>query len=74
MSSHGTNSAGSMRDVLGGRDIDIWQYMRDMENRLARMTEEHQAQMARLQDEVNSLRGQLAQTQPQQQQQQQPSH
>ncbi|OCK95355.1 uncharacterized protein K441DRAFT_556432 [Cenococcum geophilum 1.58] len=78
MSSHGTNSAGSMRDVLGGRDIDIWQYMRDMENRLARMTEEHQAQMARLQDEVSSLRGQLAQTQPQQQQQQQqqqqPSH
>ncbi|OCK79093.1 hypothetical protein K432DRAFT_300643 [Lepidopterella palustris CBS 459.81] len=68
MSSHGTSSAGSMRDVIGGREIDVWSYVREMEGRIARQAEEHQAQIARLTDEVTTLRAQLAQAGPPQQQ------
>jgi hypothetical protein len=63
MSSHGTGSAGSMREVMGRQNagIDVWQYVREMEARMARMDEEHQKSLKSLQDEVTTLRAQLAQ-------------
>jgi hypothetical protein len=47
-----------MRDHMGG---DMWGYMRDMEARFLRQTEEQQTQIARLEGEVTTLRAQLAQ-------------
>ncbi|KAF2185007.1 hypothetical protein K469DRAFT_508087, partial [Zopfia rhizophila CBS 207.26] len=70
MSSHGASSASSMREVMGNREMDVWQYVRDMESRMAKMAEEHEHKMSRLQDEVTTLRAQLAQQHQHQQQQQ----
>lgn len=67
MSSHGAGSAGSMREVLGNQNMDMWAYVREMEARIARMSEEHEKKMQSFQDEVNTLRAQLAQQQVQQQ-------
>lgn len=61
MSSHGASSAGSMREVMGSQNIDVWQYVREVEARMARMEKEHEAKMTTLQTEVTTLRAQLAQ-------------
>jgi Skp family chaperone for outer membrane proteins len=58
MSSHGQGSTGSMRETM---DRDMWQYVKDMETRMARMEDESQKKMQSLQDEVTTLRAQLAQ-------------
>jgi len=58
MSSHG-GSGSSMREVLGG--VDVWQYVREMEARMARTEKEHNDMISSLQNEVTTLRGQLAQ-------------
>lgn len=70
MSSHG-GSGSSMREVMGNQ-VDVWQYVRDIENRMARMEKEHNERISTLQNEITTLRAQLAQqhvsnTQPQQQ-------
>jgi hypothetical protein len=69
LSSHG-GSGNSMREAMGG--ADVWHYVREMEARMARTEKEHNDMIATLQNEVTTLRAQLAQqhvnsTQPQQQ-------
>jgi len=59
MSSHG-GSGGSMREVMGSQ-VDVWQYVRDIESRMARMEKEHNDKIATLQNEITTLRAQLAQ-------------
>lgn len=70
MSSHG-GSGSSMREVMGGQ-VDVWQFVREMEARMARTEKEQADKIASLQNEVTTLRAQLAQqhvnnSQPQQQ-------
>jgi len=57
--SHAPSSGGSMRDIVGNRETDLWTYVRDMESRMTRMQDDYEARINRLQDEVNSLKGQL---------------
>ncbi|EAT89137.2 hypothetical protein SNOG_03932 [Parastagonospora nodorum SN15] len=59
ISSHG-GSGSSMREVIGGQ-VDVWQYVREMEARMARTEKEHTDMIATLQNEVTTLRAQLAQ-------------
>ncbi|KAF2280763.1 uncharacterized protein EI97DRAFT_497526 [Westerdykella ornata] len=59
MSSHG-GSGSSMREIMGRPTVDVWQTVREMENRMARMEEEHQKRIQSLQEEVTKLRAQLA--------------
>ncbi|KAI8935708.1 hypothetical protein NX059_007229 [Plenodomus lindquistii] len=59
MSSHG-GSGSSMRDVMGNQ-VDVWQYVRDIEARMARMEKEHNERISTLQNEITTLRAQLAQ-------------
>jgi hypothetical protein len=72
MSSQG-GSGSSIREVMGGQ-VDVWQYVREMEARMQRTEKEHTDKIATLQNEVTTLRAQLAQqhvnnAQSQQQQQ-----
>jgi hypothetical protein len=61
MSSHG-GSVGSMREAMGNQNPpEIWTFMRDMEGRMRRMEEDHEKKVKSLQDEVTTLRAQLAQ-------------
>ena len=59
MSSHG-GSGSSMREVIGNQ-VDVWQHMREMESRMARMEKEHNDKISTLQTEITTLRAQLAQ-------------
>lgn len=59
LSSHG-GSGSSMREVMGNQ-VDVWQYVREIESRMARMEKEHDAKIATLQNEITTLRAQLAQ-------------
>ena len=70
---YGHNSAGSMRDFLssgnsssGGRDIDMWSYIRELETKVTRMQDEYENRVSRLHEEVGSLRSQLLQQRQQQ--------
>ncbi|KAF1838347.1 hypothetical protein BDW02DRAFT_16558 [Decorospora gaudefroyi] len=58
-SSHG-GSGNSMREVMGGQ-VDVWQYVREIESRMARMEKEHNEKLSTLQNEITTLRAQLAQ-------------
>ncbi|RMY72351.1 hypothetical protein D0864_10434, partial [Hortaea werneckii] len=65
-SSHGRSSGSSIRDALGtsGQDPnDIWSYVRSLEQRFGRMQDEYELRISRLQEEVISLKGQMAQNQ-----------
>jgi hypothetical protein len=57
MSSHG-GSGSSMREIMGSQ-VDVWQYVREMEARMARTEKEHTDKITSLTNEVNTLRGQL---------------
>ncbi|CAO2649072.1 Nn.00g100210.m01.CDS01 [Neocucurbitaria sp. VM-36] len=59
MSSHG-GSGSSMREVMGNQ-VDVWQYVREIESRMARMEKEHNERISTLQNEITTLRAQLAQ-------------
>jgi hypothetical protein len=59
ISSHG-GSGSSIREVMGGQ-VDVWQYVREMEARMARTEKDHTDMIATLQNEVTTLRAQLAQ-------------
>lgn len=67
LSSHGRSSGSSIRDALGtagGQDPnDIWNYVRSLEQRFSRMQDEYELRISRLQEEVISLKGQVAQNQ-----------
>jgi hypothetical protein len=65
MSSHG-GSGGSMRETMGNQ-VDVWQYVRDIEARMARMEKEHNDRISTMQNEITTLRAQLAQQQVQSQ-------
>ena len=56
MSSQG-GSGSSMREM----NMDVWQYVREIEARMARMEKEHSDKIATLQNEITTLRAQLAQ-------------
>ncbi|KAL5114784.1 hypothetical protein ACEQ8H_007346 [Pleosporales sp. CAS-2024a] len=61
LSSHGGGGSGSsIREALSGQ-VDVWQYVREMEARMARTEKEHTDMIATLQNEVTTLRAQLAQ-------------
>ena len=49
-----------MREVMGNQ-VDVWQYVREIEARMARMEKEHNDKIATLQHEITTLRAQLAQ-------------
>lgn len=69
ISSHG-GSGGSIREVMGNRpDVDVWEFVRALENRMARSNEESEKKIAQLNEEVATLRAQLAQQQGAQPQQ-----
>nr|POE82766.1 transcriptional regulator crz1 [Quercus suber] len=59
LSSHGKSSGGSMRDIVG-QDVDIWTYVRTLEQRFSRMQDEYELRISRLQEEVISLKGQVS--------------
>lgn len=56
--SHG-GSGSSMREVMGNH-VDVWQYVREIESRMARMEREHNERITTLQKEITTLRAQLA--------------
>ncbi len=58
MSSHG-GSGSSMREVMDNQ-VDVWQYVREIESRMARMEKEHNTQISTMQNEITTLRAQLA--------------
>jgi hypothetical protein len=62
VSSHGASSGGSTREIFGSNPPggEMWQYVRDMEARMARMEKEHKMEMNTIQNEVTTLRAQLA--------------
>lgn len=59
-SSHGRSSGSSMRDIAGQGEGDIWAYVRQLEGRFSRMQDEYELRISRLQEEVISLKGQVA--------------
>lgn len=58
LSSHG-GSGSSIREVMGNQ-VDVWQYVRELEARMARSEKEASDKIANLQGEVATLRAQLA--------------
>jgi hypothetical protein len=62
-----------MREVMGNQ-MDVWQYVRDIEARMARMEKEHDAKISTLQMEITTLRAQLAQQHVNNTQSQQQGH
>ena len=61
MSSHGTNSVSSMRD-LGEKNV--WNYVRELEGKVATMNKDYEQKMATMAEEMATLRAQLAQQHP----------
>jgi hypothetical protein len=60
MSSH-SGSGASTREIMGNQNADVWQMVRDVQARMARMEKEHENKISTLQTEVTTLRAQLAQ-------------
>jgi hypothetical protein len=50
----------SIRDVAGQDPSELWTYMRQLEQRFSRMQDEYELRISRLQEEVISLKGQVA--------------
>ena len=59
ISSHG-GSGSSTREVMGNH-VDVWQYVREIEARMAKMEKEYNDKISTLQNEITTLREQLAQ-------------
>lgn len=59
MSSHGTNSVGSMREAADPKNV--WNYVRELENKMASMNQDYEQKMATMAEEMATLRAQLAQ-------------
>lgn len=74
-SSHGRSSGSSMREILGGGgpgpgggvtagsaggEAEIWTHVRSLEVKFSRMQDEYELRISRLQEELISLKGQLA--------------
>ena len=56
MSSHGRSSGGSFRELAGGGDQELWNYVRMLEQRFSRMQDEYELRMSRMQEELISLK------------------
>ena len=56
MSSHGRSSGASLRELAGGTDDAIWNYMRNLEQRFSRMQDEYDLRISRMQEEIISLK------------------
>jgi len=52
-----------MRDIVGQDQGDIWSYVRSLEQRLSRVTDEYELRISRLTEEVISLKGQVSASQ-----------
>ena len=65
-----SGSGSSMREM----NMDVWQYVREIEARMARMEKEHNEKIATLQNEITTLRAQLAQQHVNNTQSQQQGH
>lgn len=61
MSSHGTNSVGSTREM---GDKNVWVYVRELEGKVATMNKDYEQKMATMAEEMATLRAQLAQQHP----------
>lgn len=59
MSSHGQSSGGSMREMIGPEPQDLWNYVRNLEQRFSRMQDEYELRISRLQEDLISLKGQV---------------
>ncbi len=57
--SHGQSSSGSMREMWSGKEVEILDYVRELESRLSRLQDDYEHRMSRMQDEISSLRTQL---------------
>ena len=58
-SSHGHSSGGSIRDFVGQDPQEMWNYIRNLEQRFSRMQDEYELRISRLQEDVISLKGQI---------------
>jgi hypothetical protein len=50
-----------MREMMDRQNANLFQYVQEMEARMRRIEEENQKKLQTLQDEVTTLRAQLAQ-------------
>lgn len=58
-SSHGHSSSGSMREILGQDQQDLYAYIRSLEQRFSRMQDEYELRLSRLQADVIDLKSQV---------------
>lgn len=61
LSSHGRSSGSSVRDLMSQDPNDIWAYVRALEQRFSKMQDEHELRIARLQEDITAMKGQLSQ-------------
>ncbi|KAJ8608770.1 hypothetical protein MRB53_039455 [Persea americana] len=60
LSGHGQSSGSSMRDIIGMDPNEIWKHFHQLEQRFTRMQDEYELRISRLQEDVISLKGQVA--------------
>ncbi|THX31840.1 hypothetical protein D6C86_07297 [Aureobasidium pullulans] len=60
LSSHGHSSGGSMREIVGDGINDVWNYVRNLEQRFSRMQDEYELRISRLQEDLIAIKGHLS--------------
>lgn len=48
-----------MREMIGPEPQDLWNYVRNLEQRFSRMQDEYELRISRLQEDLISLKGQV---------------
>lgn len=61
LSSHGGSSGNSIRDLMGNREADVWNYVRDLEARTQRQNEQYEQRIQQLERELTTVKAQLGQ-------------
>lgn len=64
LSSHGHSSGGSTREIIGDNINDVWNYVRNLEQRFSRMQDEYELRISRLQEDLIAIKGHLSYQQP----------
>jgi len=64
LSSHGHSSGGSIREIIGDSTNDVWNYVRNLEQRFSRMQDEYELRISRLQEDLIAIKGHLSFQQP----------
>lgn len=64
LSSHGHSSGGSIREIIGDSTTDVWNYVRNLEQRFSRMQDEYELRISRLQEDLIAIKGHLSFQQP----------